>query len=358
MSLTIIALSGRARSGKDTAANMLMELVDLPITRIAYADTLKQEVATKLDISLELLDIFKNSTKTLEVNKVTYNIRKLLQSTADDNRKIDASYYSKRLLNKIPKEGTVIITDMRYLLEYNELKKKYPNTMFIKLIRDGITIKDSNHSSETEVDSIPINTVIHNDGTIADLKNKIIKLITNNIKTKGVSVKEVDSIFDKYDTASFISKIFKSCYHRRDVTSMHIKCRGLVNHLYDKLNGNKVTIGMLNDEITTIENGNAALSTNINELEAEVLSYKKEIANLTKENMASSITIKKLTKQVDTANKKYNKKLTDKKVLKIVDLSNSGVSTIDIGKQMGVSKSTVSRIMSGKLHAKITGINK
>ena len=176
----IIGVVGKARSGKDTVADII-SLYFNNVEKLHEATLLKHEVMNELNIdTIEELDHYKNNNKLYN----GINIRKKLQSTADENkRKYGDDYYRKNLLEDI-KESTanvIIIPDMRFIKTDQYLRDNLQPGSYItfKVIRDGIEIKESNHNSETEIDKIHTNFTIHNNGNLEDLKYIIHENIRN-----------------------------------------------------------------------------------------------------------------------------------------------------------------------------------
>jgi len=176
--MNIIGLLGKARSGKDTTGDYLLNKLPNSIS-LSYAYPLKKEVSSMLDISIEQLDYYKN-------NNILYdntNIRKLLQDTGTKNRVNNDLYYVKLLNNKIEEcinKGytNIIITDVRFIVEADELRRfGGSRATIVKLDRDHKEIKESNHSSEQEIDSIRPDYTIYNNRTLDSLYTKVDTII-------------------------------------------------------------------------------------------------------------------------------------------------------------------------------------
>ena len=176
--ITIIGIAGKARSGKDTMGEYLLNYLPKSIT-LSYAYPLKKEVATMLGLTIEQLNKYKN-------NNIPYqgtNIRRMLQEVADAHRQKDPTYYIKKMNERITKyieEGycNIIVTDVRYILEADELRRfGNQSTKIIRVVRDSITIKESNHPSEQEVDSIIPDFTIYNNSTLQEFHTEIIRTL-------------------------------------------------------------------------------------------------------------------------------------------------------------------------------------
>jgi len=97
-----IALSGKMRSGKDTLANEL--IVRQMFTRVAFADRLKELAA----------DLF-GASETLKN-------RALLQALSRKLCEVEPAVWIKYVVDRIPMDRNVVVTDLRYPNEYHTLK--------------------------------------------------------------------------------------------------------------------------------------------------------------------------------------------------------------------------------------------
>lgn len=97
-----IALSGKMRSGKDTLASEL--IVRHGFTRMAFADRLKELAAELFGAS----ETFKN--------------RALLQALSRKLCEVEPAVWIKYVVDRIPMDRSVVVTDLRYPNEYHTLK--------------------------------------------------------------------------------------------------------------------------------------------------------------------------------------------------------------------------------------------
>lgn len=178
----IIGISGKAGSGKDTAAKMLEVLYANPdisyedfanrryknfadIQIVHFADTLKETAQVLFRIS-------EWETNTQEGKKTTINwigktVRELLQGIGQGLRDaIDPNLWVKILFANTKDWSNYIIADVRYPNELEAIKER--NGILIRIDR-----KDAgagNHSSETALDNYKKWDVhIENNSSIEDL---------------------------------------------------------------------------------------------------------------------------------------------------------------------------------------------
>ena len=178
----IIGISGKAGSGKDTAAKMLEVLYANPdisyedfanrryknfadIQIVHFADTLKETAQVLFRIS-------EWETNTQEGKKTTIDwigktVRELLQGIGQGLRDaIDPNLWVKILFANTEDWSNYIIADVRYPNEVYAIKER--NGVLIRIDRKGAGA--GNHSSETALDDYKEWDVhIENNGSIEDL---------------------------------------------------------------------------------------------------------------------------------------------------------------------------------------------
>lgn len=175
--MTIIALSGKKQTGKNTIAKLIAQQAAGKTVEIAFADALKQEVAKACGVTLEYIEAHKD------------NFRKILQGWGTDFRRelYGRTYWIDKFeqgLLKLSAADVVVVTDVRFRNEFN-----YLNTLGAVMVSVArpIVNGDDNHSSETDLDSIKEwHQIILNTGTIEDLIPEVKKLLVlANVPTKN-----------------------------------------------------------------------------------------------------------------------------------------------------------------------------
>ena len=188
----IIGISGKAESGKDTAAKMLEILYANPkisfedfsnkkynkfadIQTVHFADSLKEAAQV-------LFSIGEWETNTQEGKKTTINwigktVRELLQGIGQGLRDaIDFDIWVKILFANTEGWSNYIIADVRYPNEIKAIKER--NGILLRIDREGAGA--GNHSSETALDNYKEWDVhIENNSSIEDLFEAMRTFIKN-----------------------------------------------------------------------------------------------------------------------------------------------------------------------------------
>ena len=178
----IIGISGKAGSGKDTAAKMLEVLYANP--NISYEDFVNKRYKNFADIQIvHFADTLKETaqvlfrigeweTNTQEGKKTTINwigktVRELLQGIGQGLRDaIDPNLWVKILFANTEGWSNYIIADVRYPNEVYAIKER--NGILLRIDRKSAGA--GNHSSETALDNYKEWDVhIENNGSIEDL---------------------------------------------------------------------------------------------------------------------------------------------------------------------------------------------
>ena len=166
----IIGLTGYARSGKDTVANILVE--NYGYTRIAFADKIK-ELLYELDPqvgSTRLKALV--SEYGWEVAKSSPEVRHLLQDLGVGARNVlGENFWVQQALKDVHFEGNYVITDVRFTNEA-DIVKKYDNSQLWRIKRLGVGAVNG-HVSESDLDGYPVDQIFINNGTVGDLESLI-----------------------------------------------------------------------------------------------------------------------------------------------------------------------------------------
>ncbi|MFE3409441.1 hypothetical protein ACFXMT_14225 [Streptomyces mirabilis] len=186
MSYQSIALMGKARSGKDTAAHYLVRRY--AFTRLALADPLK-EMALKINpyvptgygitVRLEALiaDVGWDYAKDQYAE-----VRRILQHVGQTVREYQEDFWLDILSGKVTAayrwNMPVVVTDVRYPNEFAELRRR--GFLMVRLERPSAgasSAEAQRHESETALNGYPPDVTLPNDGTIDDLNEWLNALV-------------------------------------------------------------------------------------------------------------------------------------------------------------------------------------
>lgn len=227
MTNQVIGITGKARSGKDTVANLLID--NCGFIRYSFAAPIKDSIQemfgwderhregelkeTKLPVVFTFTDIsnviWKYFKEDLEESGIilydavcrwlfiieqnaqmrfrhqdgTYHAilspRNAYQwfGTEWGRDFIDQNIWLNKAKRFSEKTDRVVIPDVRFQNEAEFFQKNQKPLLLIK--REGVEIKDSGHSSESGVDGALITHMIQNDGSIEELWEKTLEIMNN-----------------------------------------------------------------------------------------------------------------------------------------------------------------------------------
>lgn len=184
MKKIIYAFIGKARSGKDTSAEILKNILE--------------EEGVK-PVHLAFADLLKEQAKMLGWNgDKDEKGRTFLQTLGDVVKEYHGmNYYSEQLKHRIEdsQSHVFLVTDLRFQAEFkmlDSLPTDEYRVIFVKVIRnrvemlDGLTAAQRSHISEAGIDRImnecTHSVTIHNDGTLDELKEKVSVLVPSDIE--------------------------------------------------------------------------------------------------------------------------------------------------------------------------------
>lgn len=173
--MQVIVISGKAQNGKDTTAGFLKEALEADGNSVLiahYGDLVKYVCKMYFGWNGE---------------KDEYG-RSLLQYVGTDVIRAQNENYWVQFVGNIltffnREWDYVLIPDCRFPNEVNHMKELGFDITHIRVIRDGfispLTEEQQKHPSETALDDTMPDTYIHNDGSLSDLREKVIQLVTD-----------------------------------------------------------------------------------------------------------------------------------------------------------------------------------
>jgi len=180
--MSLIVISGTARSGKDTLADYIIKKMPQYV-KIAYADALKEQIMEEFDLTYNQLYGDLKEVPDVRYKKQSggfWTPREMMQFIGTDTyRSIDDLHWINKLFDRINAGGykNVIVTDGRFLNEITAIKDK--GGYHVRIQRNqSVFVNNSSHSSETALDNFrTADYNIYNDGDINDLKKHVDSII-------------------------------------------------------------------------------------------------------------------------------------------------------------------------------------
>lgn len=165
----VIGITGKARAGKDTVAEILLEMFP-GAAKYAFADPLKEGLKVALGLSDE--EVYGDLKDTMNELYGKTN-REMLQTFGTDwgRDMVHKDIWILAATRKMPK-GLVIISDVRF---ENEAKFVRENGQLIHVLRKGLPEINGvkGHASESGIELNPVDKVIFNDFSLQALKGRV-----------------------------------------------------------------------------------------------------------------------------------------------------------------------------------------
>ena len=166
--MQIILIGGKARSGKSTIANFMVE-------------ELKKQGKKPCELQIgQYIKYYAMKYFNWDGKEET-KPRSLLQELGTEviRNKIDPDFHIDRLIQDIEVLSyfydTFIVSDVRMPVEIEKPKTKFDNVVTLKMVResDELNSKEQKHVTETALDSYEgFDYIINNDKTLEDLEIK------------------------------------------------------------------------------------------------------------------------------------------------------------------------------------------
>lgn len=166
----LIGIAGPARAGKDTAADLLLELLPGSWQKLSFATPMKRMLAAGFGLSECQLY---GEAKDREDSRYGCSPRHMLQTLGTEwGRKMIGEDVWVAAMAKMTDWGNHIIPDVRFANEAELIRSR--GVLIHVKGRMGI---ESGHASEAGVSQRPGDYVVWNDGTIADYRAELVALV-------------------------------------------------------------------------------------------------------------------------------------------------------------------------------------
>lgn len=159
----VIAISGKAESGKTYTANIIKNMIGGEI--IPLASTLKEQ-ARALGWNGEKDEKGRSFLQALGKCVKAYN---------------GSDYYAKKLIERMDKDKTYIIDDLRLIEEIDTLKEAFTDIVTIRVTRlnhkNKLTEEQRNDISETGLDDYKFDINLTNDTANKDYEDAVFEAV-------------------------------------------------------------------------------------------------------------------------------------------------------------------------------------
>ena len=167
-------MSGYARSGKDTVAELLC--LNYGYKRVSFADPMRQALyvlSPKIDNIVRLSEYVDDYG--WDVAKQNQEVRRLLQvfGTEVGRKMFGLDFWIDIALKDLSGDTQVVISDVRFPNEADAIAKLGGSVWRINRKNHSAV---NGHASEHAMDNYMFNHVIYNDGTLDDLSDEVFML--------------------------------------------------------------------------------------------------------------------------------------------------------------------------------------
>lgn len=174
----ILGLSGYARSGKDSVADILVK--DAGFVRVAFADKLREALYALNPIVAHgktwgsplylqpIIDV--HGWDGVKETDFGPEIRRLLQrfGTEAGRNVLGDNIWVQAVLNSLDPSKKYVATDCRFANEATAVDQVW------RVTRPGVE-PANDHVSEIGLDNWPFDRIVYNDGSLFDLREKVIE---------------------------------------------------------------------------------------------------------------------------------------------------------------------------------------
>lgn len=189
----LIGIAGKARAGKDTAAQVLASYMEVYGTRcdiLHFADPLKKMAAALSGNSLSLFN--DDIAKEQVIPWLGITRRKLMQMLGSEVIKphFGNDVWVKRIMVEVERlthtTDFIVVPDVRFDLEAQAIKDKGGLILQINRPQAGLSGDAANHISELGVHPDLVDTTIENDGPMIDFEREVERFAQFSMHVAGL----------------------------------------------------------------------------------------------------------------------------------------------------------------------------
>jgi hypothetical protein len=175
----IIAICGAKRSGKDCIAKIISSQYDYEHIKIARKlkdvchilfgfteEQMETDLKDQMDPRWDVTP--RTCMQFLGTEVMQFKIQEILPT-------VQRNFWIKSLIANLDPEKNYVISDLRFIHEYNELK--HLDAVIIRVDRDVCDGCNDTHSSEQEYKQLRVDHIIKNNGTKHELNRAITQIL-------------------------------------------------------------------------------------------------------------------------------------------------------------------------------------
>jgi len=166
--MKVILINGKARSGKDFAAQILLKKLDKSV-KLAFADSIKDILCNTLGITRSEFDDYKNNHYDLKYSDKSLTFRELIQNFGETMKeKFGNDFWARQLVDSInnpelSNSDYFIVSDFRFKIEYETLSKYLGQDKIVTLYIEDKNLPDNDsHISENALKDFKFDYIIDN----------------------------------------------------------------------------------------------------------------------------------------------------------------------------------------------------
>ena len=188
----IIGLTGPARSGKNTVAEIITQEHGGPVREVAFADLIKLSAAKALgirfspdDVGIKAVRAWADKFKTtleiqiIDTGEVVHTIsgRQFLQRYGTEGHRdiFGEDFWVDHARLYQPGDGLVVVTDVRFDNEAHKIKAQDGSIWKVSRADAGPT---NSHTSEKPISASLIDVEIPNNGSYSDLRSWVLHALS------------------------------------------------------------------------------------------------------------------------------------------------------------------------------------
>jgi hypothetical protein len=172
-------ISGYAGSGKDTTAELLVNLIGPTLcTRDSFAGAVKDEVAAMYEFDRAYLNTAEGKARRIRMPDGTVKtVRELIIEHAESTKAAteDPAIWAKRLTS--PSTPHWILSDWRFLDELIALRMRFPQAVIYTLRVKRPGVEHMNTYTEHELDGYVTQYTIENSGSLLYIGNQLSQIL-------------------------------------------------------------------------------------------------------------------------------------------------------------------------------------